>query len=426
MNELETSTMVRAKRERIRSAGLLLGWLVCGLAGAAERFEVAAWVDHFDFAGVKQSDGAYMYDTETAAGCRKVLQHVYEVGATTILWRNCGGATMRYQSNADGHHHAAVIDKRRIPDSRPIHGWVRYGDTEPDILRCVMEACKADGLRGGVHWPFEETHWAVWTIGRWNLEHPQFWGRSADGQPWWGRCSLAFEEVVEHKLALVDELVQRGIESLFIDTYRNGGWSPGYEYVDPVIARWRRAHGTDPPLDPKNAAWCRLVAGDVTRFLQRVRQRLDASGRKIDLMVGVANIAPISDAPLLGVGVDWREWIELGVIDTLVINWVRWDGKDAFGSTGRLCRQVMDMVGGRCRVLWPVRAYDYSGFGMPSYAKATGLTQAEIAARLMRMAWEEGADGISLECVDHNNYGPDTRKAMRALAEGACRWKRSE
>ena len=45
----------------------------------------------------------------------------------------------------------------------------------------------------------------------------------------------------------------------------------------------------------------------------------------------------------------------------------------------------------------------------------------ELAA-LMRTAWEEGAHGLSLECVDYNNYRPRTREALRTLRAGSCRF----
>jgi len=397
--------------------------LLPGSACAAERFEVAAWVDHFDFAYIPR-DGGFVFDTETFEGNSKILDHVQEVGATTILWRNCAGSTMRYQSKVESHHQDAPLDKRRVPDSRPGWGWMRYGDAEPDILRSAMDMCEDRGLRRGVHWPFEETHWAIWTIGEWNMEHPQYWGRSYDGQPWWGRASVAFEEVMQHKLALVDELIDRGIETLYIDTWRTGGWSPAYEYVKPVIESYRDKHGEAPPASPNDPRWTAHVGSYVTEFLRRVRERLDASGRKIDLMVGVQDAAPLEPALPRSRGFDWETWVDQGIIDTLVIINVRWDAKDPFHSTRALYREVLDRVGGRCRVLCPVEAYDFSNLGMPAYEKATGLTQDAVATKLMQIAWEEGAAGVSLECVDYNNYTPATRAAMSRLADGPCKYVR--
>ena len=68
---------------------------------------------------------------------------------------------------------------------------------------------------------------------------------------------------------------------------------------------------------------------------------------------------------------------------------------------------------GACCVYFPVSAYNYSGTGMPAYAQKTGLSMAEVARRLMRLAADCGGDGISMECVDYENYRSDVRAAIR-------------
>lgn len=430
MMDFACSDVSRGRARKVAPRGVGLGALCLvavallgRAAGAAERFEAAAWVDHFDFAAVSQQ-GRYLYDTETAAGCAALLDHVAETGATQIWWRNCAGATLRYASAEDTHHQDAPLDKRRVPSNVPVHGWVRYGEVQPDLLRSALACCRERGLRPGIHWPFEETHWQGFTIGGWNLEHPQFWGRTYDGQPWCGRSSLAYEEVVQHKLRLIDELLDRGAQTIYVDTSRNGGWSPAYEYVDPVVAAYRKAYGAPPPADSSDLRWCRHVAGYTTRYLRRVRERLDRSGRKVELAVGVADIAPLSDRCLVAYGCDWRSLVDQGVIDLLVINSVNWEAKAPLESTRALYREVLAAVGGRCKVFCPVQAYDFSHRGLPSYVKTTGLPQEEIAAQLVRIAWEEGAAGVSLECVDYNNYSPATRKALHELLSGECQWRR--
>jgi hypothetical protein len=397
----------------------LTAGLALALAAAAQeaiRFEVAAWVDHFDF--------QRHMDTETVEGWGLILDHVQETGATTILWRNCGGGTMRYASAIESHHHDSMLDKRRVPDSRAIGGWVRYGECEQDIIATVVRLCRERGLRPGVHWPFEETHFSGWTLGRFNLEHPQYWGRDASGTPWWGRCSLAYEPVVEHKLALVDELLARGIEVLFIDFWRSGGWSPAYEYVPPVVDRFRDLHGVDPPVNWKDPQWARHVAGYVTAWLRRLRERLAGHDPPVELAVGVPFIAPVSDRPIIYRGADWQAWVEEGLVDTLAVYAVDWDEGDPMGSTRQLYREVMETVAGRCRVLFPVQRYDFTKQGLPSYGRVTQRPLADIAAELMRLAWEEEAAGITLECVDYGNYDQATRGALRSLSLDRCRHPR--
>ena len=394
-------------------------------AAAPRRFEVAAWVDHFDFVGCRQ-DGKLLFDTETAEGNAKILDHVQETGATTILWRNCAGATMRYPSRLESWHGSDPLDKRHVPSNVPLYGWVRYGNARPDILESALARCRERGLRPGVHWPFEENHWAGFTIGGWNLEHPQFWSCTSDGTPWWGRASLGFPEVMRHKLGLFDELLERGAQSVFIDFFRNGGWSPAYEYTEPVKEAYRKQHGAEPPAAADDPQWCRHVAGTVTELLRQMRTHAKANGRQVEILVGIPGIAPLSDRPIITTGADWQTWVREGLVDTVVINSVNFGRDDPYGSTKALYEQVLGVTRGRCKVLCPVSAYNYHNAGVQEYMKATGENFAQVATRLTELAWEVGADGISLECVDYNNYPAAVREALRGLAEGKCKFVKAQ
>jgi len=347
--------------------------LSVSMAHAAERFEAAALVDSLDFAAEKGKADDFLFDTETASGNRAVLEHVLRTGANTILWRNCVGGTMRYLSEETRRPWVeSPLDKRRLPDNRPVYGWLRYYQSEPDILRDMLGVCREKGLRAGVHWPFEETHWHSWTIGPWNFEHPQYWGVTSDGQVWSGRCSLAYPDVVAHKLRLVDELLTRGMDHLFIDGLRTGGWSPRDEYVRPEIERWRRTYGTEPPADGRDPRWCAFVSETTHAYFVAVRRHLDASGRKVRLMAGIPEACLVSDKPdvtLLTRGVDWQRLVREGVIDTLVVMSVRWDPERPFESTREIYRSILNVCAGRCEVLFPVSMYDFTARGFPRIRK---------------------------------------------------------
>ena len=401
--------------------------LCAGHLHAAERFESAAFVDSFDFAHVKK-DGKLLFDIESEKGNTALLEHVLLAGANTILWRNCGGSTMRYRSEEERYPLVeAPLDKRRLPDNRSVHGWLRMYQAKPDILHYVQDICKERDVQYGVHWPFEDTHWSSWTFGAWNFEHPQFWCRRQDGRIWAGRCSFVYSDVVEHKMRLVDELVERGIDHLFVDTWRAGAWDPKFEYVEPQIERWRKKYGEEPTADSKDIRWCRLVSESNHNYFKTLRKRLDCSGREIRFMLGVSGLGVVSDEmdePLRERGVDWKRLVDEGVIDTLVVMSVQWDKKRPFESTREIYRSILDFCNGRCQVLFPVQAYNFSKRGIPGYQKASKLKAADIAERLMRITWEEGADGICMECVDYNNYKLETRERMCKLLNGDCRLKK--
>ena len=112
-------------------------WATClflVLAAGACAFEKIALVDGFDYAPEM--------DTETTDGMRKVLARVLETGADTILWRTHSGSVPRYASEAvDLLRVETPLDKRRVPLTLPVRGWVRYQRYEPDALKTVFGLC---------------------------------------------------------------------------------------------------------------------------------------------------------------------------------------------------------------------------------------------------------------------------------------------
>jgi len=406
---------------------LVIAFFACSIVIFAEPpaprpFEIAPWVDHFDF-------GTW-FDSETEAGMAKILDHVAETGANVQFFRSSGNS-IRHPS-AFKRSYRAEIDKRKASiGNRFIFGWADFNRPEPDLLEVALRLGEKRGMRPYIHWPFEECHAPGFykAFMAWNMEHPQFWGRTHGGQPWLGRVSLCYPEVIDYKLAILDELLAHGAEGIFIDTFRAGMWGPWAEYVPTVMDAFRGKYGEAPPANERDPRWCEHVADYVTELFRRMREHLDAyekrTGRHVELLVGVAGIAPLKDAPgdgpMLYRAADWRAWVDMGIIDALVMHSIDWDPKRPFETYREYGLQVMDYVDGRCKVHWPVSAYSFRRKGLRHLMKLTKLSQAEVARRLMRIAWEEGGSGISMECVDYNNYRLDTRKAIAELARTTCR-----
>ncbi|MCX6994197.1 MAG: LamG domain-containing protein [Kiritimatiellaeota bacterium] len=389
---------------------------------SGERFEIAAWVDSFDMATI--------FDTEKSSGTEKILDHAAELGTTIVFWRNCSGSTMRYQSKVESHAQETILDKRRTFENRAIYGWLRYGDAQPDLIRTALQMCKEKGMKPYIHWPFEETHGgeAISMIGEFNMEHPQFWGRIYDGQPWCGRLSLAYEPVIKHKLDLLDELLERGAEGVFIDFFRDGGWSPRFEYVDPVINSYKKKYGAAPPANYKDLRWAEHVSGYVTEYLRRIRRHLDdyqkTTGRKIEVIIGIPGDI-LTERPLVRYGADWQTWVKENLIDAMFLYSLAWDKANPMESTresGRALMESIKSIDGKCRVFWPVSSYPYGGNGLDDYMGVMNKKQSEVAAELMQQAWEEGANGITLQCVDYDNYNKETRAAIKILGQTTCRF----
>lgn len=382
----------------------------CVLAMSAAAFEKIALVDSFDF--------ARQFDVETVTGNVQVLEHVMLTGCDTVLWRNCTGGMMRYASEEESCRRTECpVEKMRVPESRRVFGWLRLDRREPDIFRLAMWAAAERGLKKGVHWPFEEAHWAHFTLGQWNVMHPQYWCVEKNGTPFGWRASLAYPEVVEHKLRLVDELVERGADTIFIDTFRNGGWTPAIEYVEPMKRAWAEKHPGEGLPDYRDPRWSSLAMEFQHAYLRKMRAKLDRAGRKVRLILGISHVGrPYErDYNVVERGMDWRRLAAEGTIDGIIVMCVASETlnmADPWEATRKVYREIVEHKGS-CSVFFPVSVYNYSGTGMPAYAQKTGLPLAEVARRLMRLAANCGGDGISMECVDYGNYSPDVCAAIR-------------
>ena len=383
----------------------LAACLLLVLAMGTCAFEKIALVDGFDYAPDM--------DTETVEGVRKVLARVRETAAGTILWRTHSGAIPRYASAAvDLSVVEQPLDKRRVPLTLPVRGWVRYQRCVPDALETAFACCaELDGVTCfGAHMLQEDAHGGrYWSLGSWTLDHPQYWCRSADGKMEMHHASFAYPEVIAHRRAIVREVLARGAQMIYLDTTRNGGYGPKSDYVKPNLDEWARRHPGEPvPADFHDPRWLEVAARGHYAYYRAIREEIRATGRDVPFVVAVGNMKD-EDGPgwaYAGCGIDWRKVVDEGLVDGLAVASMSSDEKDPFGSTERIFSRIMRRVDGRCRVYFPIRAYNFSK-SAPSYeqlAKWAGVTPQEAIRRLLGIASRNGAAGIVMECVDPGNY----------------------
>jgi len=64
-------------------------------------------------------------------------------------------------------------------------------------------------------------------------------------------------------------------------------------------------------------------------------------------------------------------------------------------------------------VYFPLAAYNLT-YGLRSYARDTGFTQEECMVKLLDIAKASGGAGVTLECLDFDNYSDEMRRILRA------------
>lgn len=375
-------------------------------------FERIAFVDSFDFVTT--------FDCETKAGTSQILDHVLLTGADTILWRHQTGGVVRFPTDEEPCVRLnGIVDKRRIPDTR-VFGWARLEAGETNLLAYALAEAKARGIGAGIHYTFEENHHCAFTFGAWNLEHPQYWVRRIDGRPYPGRCSFAFDEVLEHKMRLLDELLASGAETIYLDCWRNGGWSPAQEYVEPVLAAWKAKYGCEPPKDALDPRWLGLIGTYQDRYLRAIRARLDRSPRPVRLLLGLSDQTLEDDVMWRRFAIDWKRLAADGTVDGIVVASVVPGSVPGPADVWEKTRQIYAYVmrnRGKAKVYLPVPEYGYM-YGIPSYCRDAGVGKAEATRRLLELARDAGADGIVMECVDYGNYTPEMCELIRNFNPG--------
>ena len=378
----------------------------------ASAFEKIAILDTYDF--------CHYFDTETSMGLAQVVDHVLLTGADRIIQRHHSGGLPRYPTKEeDLTLQDAPLDRRRLPGYSPIASWLSYASYRSDQLLEINRFCKTRGVATGVHYTMEEAHNSAWSLDGWNLAHPQYWCRGTNGVPWHGHCSIAYPEVLAHKLAVVDEIIARGGDFFYIDPCRYGGWSPRFEYVEPVLAEWHRRHGDrPPPKNPKSGEWLEVVSMFQHGYIRAIRARLDAAPRKIRLVMGVEHVGHHGEGWTYGFNwfchaIDWRVLRDEGVIDAIAAINLRPEPSHLWEDTERICRNAVAYA--KCPVYFPIMQYNFAEKrpGYPQYAKWSGLGEAEVVRRLLRIAADAGAAGITMECVDYRNYSPEVCKVIR-------------
>ena len=408
---------------------------------SAAGFEKIALVDSLD--------EAQKWDVETPEGTLKVLEDALRPHSTMVLWRDKGASLMRYPCEEEPYPECEFpIDKRRVPPKIGAFWALRLDNCGFDVFKLVFGECERRGLKQGVHTTWEENHWCSSFMATWNMRHPQYCCRAKGGLSWPGHASLAFPEVMEHKLRMVDERLRLKPQTIFLDMYRDGGWTPRLEYVPPVCARWRERYGCEPPDNPKDDRWLGLVSEYVTAYVREFSRRCRAAG--VEFVIGLPYLAiaahsenapcqntatanesrrdaehgratssrpPTGDAVWEHYALDWRRLAAEGVFDGIWVMSFPIDPKRPFESTAELYAYMMTQKGKAEKVYFPLDEYNYRKEGLATYAKYAGCTKAEAARRLLELAKAAGGAGVVYECVDCHLYPREVCDALKDECE---------
>ena len=394
--------------------GLVVSLAVGGLQ--AQGMEKIALMDSLDM--------VYWCDVETREGTVKLIEDCLRPNANVILWRDKGGGSwMRYPSKEEPAPYASEhgLDKRR---NLPKFGsyWSLRLDTCFDVFSFVFDECQRRNLGYGIHQTYEENHTSNHNISLWNLNHPEFWNCANGGVPFPGTVSLAFPEVMAHKLHFADEHIALKPQRIFLDVWRSGNFDLKFEYVKPNIERWRKLYPGEALPKPTDERWIRICSESTMGYLREYGRRCKAAG--IQFVVGIPTSGQLGQGVSRKTckgdvrdinhefawqtyGIDWHRLAEEGAVDGIWIMDVKYDEKDVWNSL----KATLDYVvanRGKAKIYFGVDWYDIRHESIKTYAKNAGCSIGEATRKLMTIAKEAGCAGVVYECVDCHCYDAES------------------
>lgn len=182
-----------------------------------------------------------------------------------------------------------------------------------------------------------------------------------------GTSSIAYKEVRDHWLLLMQEALDRGIDGLQLHLNR---CSPFVMYEQPTVDDYIKKYGVDPLKLPEDIIWRRHAAGYMTTFVKEIRVLLDKKpNRQLSLFVsGYDKFQPGSP----GNGVDAEELITKGLVDYIYLD---------NDTDTRYINHLKELGKGKVKIYYSL---------MPRTQPAESYV--ELAMKL----YEAGADGFAI------------------------------
>ncbi len=234
-------------------------------------------------------------------GVYYILKRMKDTGFSRVYWRTtdgCGQAC--YPSKVTNPAQEFIRDPKRFMEQHHVQDFLNQGRPMPDgWIKGSADFSQFDSITSGIHWAkhfglefycwheHAEDHGAVGQISRIAFEHPEWLTRNRDGKSSPCRFSWGIQPAVEHRIALVREVLEHQPDGLYFDFVKSMCSTPGVgctphfddqgvwycTYDEPVVEAFKKETGRDPHQIPNgDAEWVRFRSRYMTDFVRQVRQ----------------------------------------------------------------------------------------------------------------------------------------------------------
>ena len=150
---------------------------------------------------------------------------------------------------------------------------------------------------------------------------------------------------------LADQVAESGMDGILLDYIRYPNALAGYE--PPMIDAFKQATGRDAnAISPTDEQWLQFRADFITEFITELR--FEIARKELDWDVEIACfVGPDWRQSRRAVVHNWRDWVQMGIVDKLMIGLYTNDFKALYEG----CRQAHEISPDRTKVCMMIAAW---------------------------------------------------------------------
>lgn len=292
---------------------------------------ISVFNDHLDW--------MWSYGNWGNPGMRYILQRYQQAHIQRVYLRTHDGSLAQYPSEATTPYRGIIdVQGKDILDrDREWYSWRGQGFDAGvfDPLRSAAEQAPQFGVDLWFYvTPLLDCDTGNGWKGEFAKAHPEWYRAFRDGTVSDTNMSWAYPEVMEHKLAVIRELLQYNVKGILLDLVRQHCFKPGSElldeggvcramYEEPIVTAFREKTGRDPLQIPNDdEEWMAFRAEYNTEYVRRVRELIRSTKPEVQLGVmvrGIGHGGPQHRGdPYRECLLDVTRWAKEGLIDLLV------------------------------------------------------------------------------------------------------------
>jgi len=265
----------------------------------------------------------WSYHPTSQAEIRREIEPLRDSDFIRLYWEAGSGDRMNYPTKLSKITPADdwIGDPYRVGDRLAKESWMTFRDKGIDPLRTALDYAHELGLEfhatyrtSGFHYPVPHDEW---NEGGAYDQHPEWRGRDKLGQST-PRLSFAYQGVRDMVIGFLKEIASYPVEGICLAYNRR---PPYLEYEQPLIDGFLSKFGKDPrKFDSKDPQWLDFRASFMTRFMRELRQGLAEvqALTKRERPIAISAIVLSSEAENLFYGLNLKQWVDQGLVDTLI------------------------------------------------------------------------------------------------------------